>query len=135
MRRPHGKNLPLLACLLLAAGSCRAAESTPSIQNIDVSGLGHAPEWQLTIDHKERRIDFTLAGTPYSYRYPLTGPVIEKGYHRTTTYHLPNDEHSLTVRIEGIACRDSETGKSYETTITVLLDSVAYKGCGDVTNR
>ncbi len=126
-----------LSCLLLAmlAGPGQAEEPVVSRQDIDVSGLGHNPDWQLEIMHTGNRINFTLAGTEYSYNYPATGPSLYRGATRTTVYRVPNDDHSLSITVKGVTCRDSETGKSYETTITVMMDGVGYQGCGDVLNR
>jgi uncharacterized membrane protein len=124
-------------CLLLAvqAGPGQAEDLAVSRQDIDVSGLGHDPDWQLEILHAGNRINFTLAGTEYSYRYPEMGPSLYRGDTRTTIYRVPNDDHSLNIILKGIACLDSKTGKAYETTITVVMDGVGYRGCGDVLNR
>ena len=37
---------------------------------------------------------------------------------------MPNDDHALNIIVKGITCLDSKTGKSYETTITVVMSSV-----------
>ncbi len=126
-----------LACLLLAvlAGPGQAEGLAVSRQGIDIRGLGHAPEWQLEISHSDNSIKLTLEGTGYSFRYPDTGPSLYRGDTRTTIYRVPNDEHSLNIIVKGIECRDSETGKAYETTLSVVMDGVAYPGCGDVLNR
>jgi uncharacterized membrane protein len=126
-----------LTGLLLAmlAGQGQAEDLAVSRQDIDVSGLGHDPEWQLEIIHAGNNINFTLAGTGYSFRYPASGPSLYRGDTRTTIYRVPNDDHSLNVILKGIECLDSKTGKAYETTITVVMDGVGYKGCGDVLNR
>ena len=50
-------------------------------------------------------------------------------------YRLPDDDHALNIIVKGITCLDSKIGKSYETTITVVMDGVGYKGCEDVLNR
>lgn len=126
-----------LCCLLLAAlaGPVQAEDLAVSRQDINVSGLGHDPDWQLEIIHAGNRVNFTLAGTKYSYTYPAMGPSLYRGDTRTTIYRVPNDDHSLNIIVKGITCLDSKTGKSYETTITVVMDGVGYKGCGDVLNR
>jgi uncharacterized membrane protein len=131
------KYLRTLSGLLLAALAAPAQAGAPvaSQQDIDIRGLGHTPEWQLEISHSNNRVRFTLEGTEYSYRYPEAGPSLYQGYNRTTIYRVPNDEHALNIIVKGIACRDSETGKAYETSITVTLDGAGYTGCGDVLNR
>ena len=131
------KSTHTYACVLLAvlAGPGQAKDLAVSRQDLDISGLGHNPDWQLEISHSGNSIKLTLAGTAYSFRYPAQGPTLYQGYNRTTTYRVPDDEHSLTIIVKGIECRDSETGKSYETSITVMLDGAGYKGCGDVLNR
>jgi uncharacterized membrane protein len=128
----------LSGCYLLLTsqpGTVQAKDLAVSRQDIDVSGLGHDPDWQLEITHTGNRINFTLAGTEYSYRYPAMGPSLYRGATRTTIYRVPNEDHSLNIIVKGIECLDSKTGKAYETTITVVMDGVGYKGCGDVLNR
>jgi uncharacterized membrane protein len=128
----------LSGCYLLLAsqpGTVQAKDLAVSRQDIDVSGLGHDPDWQLEITHTGNRINFTLAGTEYSYRYPAMGPSLYRGATRTTIYRVPNEDHSLNIIVKGIECIDSKTGKAYETTITVVMDGVGYKGCGNVLNR
>jgi uncharacterized membrane protein len=126
-----------MCCLLLAAlaGPGQAKDLAVSRQDIDVSGLGHDPDWQLQIMHAGNKVNFTLAGTEYSYHYPATGPSLYREATRTTIYRVPNDEHSLNIILKGVACLDSKTGKAYEITSTVMMDGVGYKGCGDVLNR
>ena len=126
----------LMAWLLAAlAGPGLAEVPIASIQDIDVQGLGHTPDWQIVISHSDDSILFTLEGTEYRYQYPATGPSIYRGYHRTTIYRVPNDEHSLSIIVKGRECQDSETGKAYEVSIRVVMDGVGYTGCGDVLNR
>jgi len=126
-----------LSCLLLATMAVPGHSEGLAVsrQDIDIQGLGHNPEWQLEINRSGSKVNLTLEGTGYSYRYPETGPTLYRGETRTTIYHVPDDEHSLNIIVKGIECRDSETGKSYETTITVMLDGTGYRGCGDVLNR
>jgi uncharacterized membrane protein len=121
--------------LVMLAGPGHAEGLAVSRQDIDIRGQGHAPEWQLEISHSDNRIKLMLAGTGYSYRYPESGPSLYRGETNTTIYRVPDDEHSLNIIVKGIECRDSETGKAYETTISVVMDGVAYPGCGDVLNR
>ena len=128
--------LSLGGLLLVAlAGQGQAEDLAVARQDIDVSGLGHNPDWQLEISHTGNQIDLTLAGTGYNFRYPATGPSLYRGATRTTVYRASSDDHSLTITVKGIECRDSATGKAYETSITVMMDGGAYTGCGDVLNR
>jgi len=131
------KSALTLSSVLLAAlaGPGQAEGLAASRQDLDINGLGHNPDWQLEISHSGDRINLTLAGSEYNFRYPAEGPSLYQGYNRTTIYRIPNDGHSLTIIVKGLECRDSETGKSYETTITVMLDGAGFKGCGDVLNR
>jgi len=127
--------LPIFCVLLATMVSCTGIDLAPSRQAIDVQGLGHNPEWQLVIEPAGRQITFTLAGTEYRHQYPEQGPVLYKEDTRTTIYHASNDKQSMNIFVKGIECRDSKTGKAHEVTITVMLDAVGYKGCGDVLNR
>lgn len=127
--------VPMALLLAALAGPGLAEVPIAPIQEIDVQGLGHTPEWQLVISHSDDSILFTLEGAEYRYQYPDMGPSIHRGYYRTTIYRVPNDEHSLSIIVKGIECQDSETGKAYEVSIRVVMDGFGYTGCGDVLNR
>ena len=60
--------------LVALASQGQAEDLAVARQDIDVSGLGHNPDWQLEINHAGNQINLTLAGTGYNFRYPATGP-------------------------------------------------------------
>jgi uncharacterized membrane protein len=49
---------------------------------------------------------------------------------RKITYKTQSNANSLTVVIIGRRCRDSMSGESFETQVTVTLDHREFQGCG-----
>jgi uncharacterized membrane protein len=116
----------LLTCTALAV---TAGGNTGNKDN-NFTAAGHGPDWQLEIDNSSHAVQFVTVANSLNYRYPKTGPSFYRAT-RTTVYRVPNDDHSLSIRVTEQACQDSETGKSHETTVVVILDGKAYYGCGD----
>ena len=119
----------LLACTALAAGTVAAGGNTGNKDN-NFSAAGHAPDWQLSIDNSSHAVQFVTGENSLNYRYPNTGPSFYRAT-GATVYRVPNDDHSLSIRVTETTCRDSETGKSHETRVLVILDGKPYHGCGD----
>lgn len=128
----HTRYLQLL--LLASVPGTVSAGDHPSSTGIDFKAVGNSPDWHLEIVEKDNNISFTTADGVYAYTYPAGGPMLYPD-RNATVYRVPNTEHNMTVTVKGIACQDSKSGKSYETTVTVTFDSKAYFGCGDVLNR
>jgi uncharacterized membrane protein len=103
-------------------------------RGIDFKAQGNSPDWHLEIVEKDNKISFTTETGEYVYKYPAGGPMLYPD-RNATVYRVPNNEHTMTVTVKGIACQDNKTGKSYETTVIVTFDSKGYAGCGDVLNR
>ena len=116
----------LLTCTALAV---TAAGNTGNREN-NFTATGHGPEWQLEIDNASRSVQFVTGTLNLNNRYPETGPSFYRDT-RTTVYRVPNDDHALSIRVMEQACQDSESGKSHETTVLVVLDGTGYRGCGD----
>ena len=120
----------LLACAPLAV----AAGGNTGNKDNNFMATGHGPDWQLAIDNSSHAVQFDMDTLSLNYHYPKTGPSFYRDT-RTTVYRVPNDEHMLSIRVTEQACRDSETGKSHETTVLVILDGKGYYGCGDYAHR
>ncbi|MGD8630918.1 MAG: hypothetical protein PVH38_12280 [Gammaproteobacteria bacterium] len=62
---------PLTGLRLAAlAGQGQTGDLAVAGQDIDVSGQEHDPDWRPEINHDGTKVNFTLAGSEYSYRYP-----------------------------------------------------------------
>lgn len=128
---------PLYASLLSAlltgmSGGVSAYDELS--QSLHVQANGNDPDWSLEIPADENRLTLTLDGQTATYRYPAIGPTLYTSG-LTSVYRVPDEHHSLTVFVKGIACRDSKTGASREVTVIVSYDGKGYQGCGDILNR
>lgn len=97
--------------------------------DMDFTAFGNRPGWQLAITGGNRKVEFRAGTETLVYRYPSLGPVLRRNG-RSKVYMVPNDDHALSVHIYQTLCRDNMTGKSYETSVTVMLDGTSYHGCG-----
>ena len=119
----------IAASLVLVFQQAIAGGKTGNKDNI-LTALGKAPNWYLVLDNLTHRVTFESYNGVISYIYPVYGATFSKK-DKTTTYKVPNKEHQLYVHMTEKACLDAETGKSYETTVVVVLDGMSYWGCGN----
>ena len=96
----------------------------------NLTALGKAPNWFLLVDNTTHQVTFESAEGVVSYTYPVYGPTLTRK-NDTTIYKVPNKDHQLNVQMTEKACLDVETGKSYETSVIVVLDGLSYWGCGN----
>lgn len=121
---------PVTALLLACTATAVTAGGNTGNKDNNYTATGHAPDWQLEIDNGNHAVKFVSAAHNLNYRYPKTGPSFYRAT-RTTVYRVPNNDHALSIRVTEQACRDSETGKSHETSVLVILDGQGFYGCGD----
>jgi uncharacterized membrane protein len=122
-----------IAGSLMLASQLVVAGNTGNKEN-NLTALGKAPNWDLVVDNTTRQVTFTSDEGVVSYRYPAMGPTLIRKAD-TTIYSVPNKDHQLNVQMTEKACLDAETGKSYETTVVVVLDGKSYQGCGNYEHR
>jgi len=97
--------------------------------DMNFTAFGNRPGWQLAITGGNRKVEFRPGTDALVHRYPALGPVLRRNG-KSTVYMVPNDTHVLSVHITQAHCQDNMTGKSYETSVTVMLDGTSYHGCG-----
>ena len=119
----------ITAFLVLASQLTVAGGNTGNKDN-NLTALGKAPNWNLVVDNTTHKVTFESDDGVVSYKYPAVGPTLIRKDKRTI-YMVPNKDHQLNVQMTEKACRDVETGKSYETTVVVVLDGKSYWGCGN----
>jgi|GEM_PF-2353571 len=119
----------IAATLMLASQLAVAGGNTGNKDN-NLTALGKAPNWNLVIDNTTHKVTFESDDGVVSYSYPAMGPTLIRK-DKTTIYMVPNNDHQLNVQMTEKECSDVETGKSYETTVVVVLDGKAYQGCGN----
>lgn len=86
--------------------------------------VGNEPGWNLELLEEGRIVLVADYGANRIER-PLPQPIIDKGT-RTTRWEA--DE--LVVEVIGRPCRDSMSGESFESTVTVTWGSRVLRGCG-----
>ena len=119
----------IAASLVLASQLAVAGGNTGNKDN-NLTALGKAPNWNLMVDNTTHQVTFESDEGVVSYRYPKVGPTLVRMADRTI-YTVPNKDHQLNVQMTEKACLDVESGKSYETTVIVVLDGLSYHGCGN----
>lgn len=98
-------------------------------RGIDFRAVGQEPGWLVEIDdgkqisiladYGEKKLT-TPAPAPESE--PQTGRIV---------YRVNSGSHSVTIIVENKICHDGMSGLPYEATVTMILDSTRYKGCGE----
>jgi membrane-bound inhibitor of C-type lysozyme/uncharacterized membrane protein len=94
----------------------------------DFRAIGNEPGWHLEIKAGGKMVFVGDYGQS-RYEFPTPEP-LNNQQARKTTYEVRTLEHELTVTLEALSCRDSMSGESFETTVTVILDGQIYRGCG-----
>jgi len=96
----------------------------------NLTALGKDPNWFLLVDNTTHQVTFESGEGVISYVYPFYGDTLIRK-NKTNIYNIPSKDHQFNVQVTDKACLDSETGKSYETTVVVVLDGLSYWGCGN----
>lgn len=118
--------------LVLLSGAAAAYDELS--QHLHIKASGNDPDWSVEIPADANRLTLTIDGATSTYSYAAGGPTLRTA-DLTSVYRVPDDRHSLTVFVKGVACRDSKDGSSHEVTVVVSYDGKGYRGCGDVLNR
>ena len=119
-----------ISVFLVLASQLAAAGGNTGNKDNNLTALGKAPNWNLVVDNTTHKVRFESDDGVVSYKYPAVGPTLIRKDKRTI-YMVPNKDHQLNVQMTEKACRDVETGKSYETSVVVVLDGQSYWGCGN----
>ena len=98
------------------------------LNGIDFRAVGNEPGWYLEINTGDTIRFFSNYGQD-RYEFAAPKPKIDKQA-RITTYMTHNDANTLTVVIHGRSCRDSMSGESFASSVTVILDNTKFQGCG-----
>ena len=117
------------AASLMLASQLAVAGGNTGNKDGNLTALGKAPNWYLVIDNTTHQVTFESEEGVISYVYPVYAATLTRK-NNTTIYKIPNNDHQLNVQMTEKACRDVETGKSYETSVIVVLDGMSYWGCG-----
>jgi uncharacterized membrane protein len=106
----------------------KAIWENAKLNGADFRAVGNEPGWHLEIMHDKELVFTSQYGKvthSFSTSIRSTDSVASK-----TDYHAQKKGDTLSVTISGVTCQDTMSDETYESTVTVMLDSKAYQGCG-----
>jgi membrane-bound inhibitor of C-type lysozyme len=106
----------------------RAVWEHAKLNGVSFRAVGNEPGWHLEIYTGERIVLVTDYGES-RLEFAAPDPVSDQGA-RTTTYRVQDEEHDLTILIEGRPCQDTMSGEEFSAAVTVTLDGKTLSGCG-----
>ncbi|MDQ2673545.1 MAG: hypothetical protein M3Y40_02720 [Chloroflexota bacterium] len=132
MPRTRRVTVLLLAALAGTLGCRERSETRRPAAEVargeDFRALGQEPGWELRISEGERirfiydyGSDTVTTPVPPRQRSPESGGFL---------YNAKSGSNHLQVVIEPSPCTDAMSGQPFETTVTVILNDKAYRGCG-----
>lgn len=102
----------------------RAVWEKAKLAGVDFRAVGNEPGWHLEIVAGGRIVLVADYGATRIER-PLPQPMVDSDA-RTTRWEAGD----LVVEVSGRPCRDSMSGESFESTVTVTWGSQILRGCG-----
>lgn len=100
--------------------------ATDSRESRSYTGAG--PGWTLDINNKSHAVDFKTSEGTVSYKYPKQGPTVRDNGEKII-YFVHSSGHQMNVQVMNKSCTDA-AGKTFDTTVAVVLDGQGYWGCG-----
>ena len=95
------------------------------LRGVAFRAIGQEPGWLLEIKNGEEILVVTNYGQNRNL-FPYVDPREDKAA-RKTVFQV---DANTSVLIEGKPCRDSMSGESFDTSVTVTLGEQVFKGCG-----
>lgn len=98
------------------------------LSGVDFRAVGQEPGWYLEIRSGERLVfvgDYGRSRHEFAISERWTDQ-----RKRRTVYSAGNAQRTLTLVLDAQPCRDTMSDEAFETTVTVLLDGLTYRGCG-----
>jgi membrane-bound inhibitor of C-type lysozyme/uncharacterized membrane protein len=98
------------------------------LRGVDFRATGTEPRWVLEIE-RARRIVLVTGDAGRWVETAAPEPTVDRTTGRTQ-YHVQADVHDLLVVVEPEACRVETDGETFEAAVTVTVDGLTYRGCG-----
>jgi putative lipoprotein len=98
------------------------------LRGVDFRAAGHHPGWSLEITRGADIVLVTGFGER-RYVFPTPDPAVDP-LDRKTEFRTTAAARELVVLLEARECRDTMSGDSFPTTVTVQLDYEVLLGCG-----
>ena len=95
----------------------------------DFRAIGQEPGWQLEI-RMGSEMRFTYDYGKGSAVTPAARAVVDART-GTRTFHAVAEANDLRVDIVPVGCEDAMSGKPFQATVTVTLNSRSFRGCGE----
>ena len=106
----------------------RAVWEDAKLRGADFRATGNEPGWVLEISERTR---ITYNGDYGATRLELrSDPPLENQAKRETRYAASDGIHHMTLVIESAPCRDTMSGESFSSRVTLNLDGRELHGCG-----
>lgn len=116
---------PLGACI---NNPRSAAWEKARLDGVNFRAVGNHPGWYLEITDN-RSIVVGMDKEKKRYEFPFVAPKLSAADAKAV-YETKKDSWKLVVVTTGQECRDLATGKLYNRTVTLKLNSKSYAGCG-----
>jgi len=106
----------------------RAIWEDAKMRGVEFRAVGNEPGWYLEISNAT---DLLLVTDFGNERHMLNLQILFIDAHqRRTEYHAKHGKPALHLVIEGVECRDTMSGETFEATVSVTLENRTYQGCG-----
>ncbi len=125
MKKVLLKSVPALVLTGLVVVSQQSL-ATDSRESRSYTGAG--PGWTLDINNKSHAVDFKTSEGTVSYKYPKQVPTVRDNGEKII-YFVHSSGHQMNVQVMNQSCTDA-AGKTFDTTVAVVLDGQGYWGCG-----
>jgi uncharacterized membrane protein len=120
--------LKSVSTLLLTGLVTVAQQSLAGDSREGRSYTGAGQGWTVDINNKSHAVNFTTSEGTVSYKYPKLGPTVrDKG--AKVIYFAHASGKQLNIQVMETSCTDA-AGKSFDTTVAVVLEGQGYWGCG-----
>jgi len=107
----------------------RAVWEHAKLNGVDFRALGNEPSWVLEIVNGNTIIFSNFYDKINVHVFKKPEPEIDQSAAKTI-YKTKNELHVLSVTITGIACQDTMSDESFESSVTVEFDDKSFRGCG-----
>ena len=105
----------------------KAVFEKAKLQGYDFRATGNEPAWSLLIAGDELSYDGDYGQTKYRFKKASIDTNAQEKY---TVYTADENNHKIIVKLEGKKCSDTMSDDTFETTVTLTIDSKILNGCG-----
>ena len=104
-----------------------AVFESAKLRGFDFMALGNEPGWTLLIKGNEIFYNGDYGSNYHRFKNAIMMTNQEK---RFSIFKAKKDSHAITLKLEGKKCNDTMNDDTFETTVSIELDSKTLNGCG-----